>query len=205
MRKTIYDFEKKYDIQNGLLETGSLVGLDERTLHSTIKAMLINTIKDCIKYENWMDPAMEEISQLIIKENKTEEEMRKIKNAQDRLRASLHYSKISEESLYNLLYQILSTDRIKQCFKQEIPLIVGNLYYLVDMEQDIAESLAFTFAELYEVPSYKDICAVINNTIADFIENAEEYIEDIQEHDYYEQFVSYREQLRKEKKENANE
>ena len=47
----------------------------------------------------------------------------------------------------------------------------------------------------------------INNTIEDFIENAEEYIEDIKEHEYYEQFVSFREQSRKrkEEQENANE
>ena len=52
MKKTIYDFERKYEVQDELLNEGALEGLDERTLHETIKAMLINTIKDCIKYEN---------------------------------------------------------------------------------------------------------------------------------------------------------
>ena len=56
MKNAVYDFERKYEVQNELLNEGALEGLDERTLHETIKAMLINTIKDCIKYENWMDP-----------------------------------------------------------------------------------------------------------------------------------------------------
>ena len=152
MKKTIYDFEKKYEVQDELLNEGALEGLDERTLHETIKAMLINTIKDCIKYENYMDPDMDEIRNILFKENKTEEDMRKIKMAQDRLRNSLHFSKITEGSLYTLLYEMLSSDYIKQCFKQDIPRLYENLYYMVDMETEIAESLTFIFAELYEAP-----------------------------------------------------
>lgn len=207
MKKTIYDFEKKYEVQDDLLNEGALEGLDERTLLETIKAMLINTTKDCIKYENWMDPDMTEINNLLVKANKTEDDMRKIKNSQDRLKNSLHFAKISENSLYTLLYQMLSTDDIKHVFRQDIPAMCENLYYLVDMEDEIAESITFYFAELYDAPSYKEMCSTINNTIEDFIENAEEYIEDIKEHDFYEQFVSYREQSRKrkEEKENANE
>lgn len=48
MKERIYEFERKYDTQDELLQYGSLVYLDERTLHNTIKAMLINTTKDCI-------------------------------------------------------------------------------------------------------------------------------------------------------------
>ena len=205
MKKTIYDFERKYEIQDELLNEGALEGLDERILHETIKAMLINTIKDCIKYENWMDPDMTEISKILFKENKTEEDMRKIKNAQDRLRNSLHFSKISEESLYNLLFEMLSSDYIKQCFKQDIPKLYENLYYMIDMEDEIAESLTFIFAELYEAPSYKEICAIINNNIEDFIDNAEEYIDDIQKHDLYDQFVDFRDKINNKEKENVNE
>ena len=156
MKKAIYDFERKYDVQNGLLNEGALEGLDERTLHETVKAMLINTIKDCIKYENFMDPDMDEIRNILFKENKTEEDMRKIKNEQDRLRNSLHFAKVSENSLYTLLYEMLSSDYIKQCFKQDMPELYENLYYMVDMEDEIAESLTFIFAELYEAPIVKD-------------------------------------------------
>ncbi len=207
MKKRIYDFEQKYEVQDDLLNQGALEGLDERTLHETIKAMLINTIKDCIKYENWMDPDMAEISHFILKEEKTEDEIRKIKNVQDRLRNSLHFAKISESSLYTLLYQILSTDDIKHAFKQDIPAVYENLYYLVDIENEISESLTFIFAELYEAPNYKEICTIINDTIEDFVENAEEYVDDVKEHDLYDQFVSYREQSikRKKEQENANE
>ena len=203
MKKTIYDFERKYEVQDELLNEGALEGLDERTLHETIKAMLINTIKDCIKYENYMDPDMDEIRNILFKENKTEEDMRKIKMAQDRLRNSLHFSKITEGSLYTLLYEMLSSDYIKQCFKQDIPRLYENLYYIVDMETEIAESLTFIFAELYEAPSYKEICRIINENIEDFIYNAEEYIDDIQRHDLYDQFVEFRDKIKE--KENVNE
>ena len=205
MKKTIYDFERKYEVQDELLNEGALEGLDERTLHETIKAMLINTIKDCIKYENWMDPDMTEISKILFKEKKTEDDMRKIKNAQDRLRNSLHFSKISEESLYTLLFEMLSSDYIKQCFKQDIPKLYENLYYMIDMEDEIAESLTFIFAELYEAPSYKEICAIINDNIENFIDNAEEYIDDIQKHDLYDQFVDFRDKINNKEKENVNE
>ena len=207
MEKTIYNFRRKYGVQDDLLNEESLNGLDERTLHETIKAMLINTTKDCIKYENWMDPDMAEINNLLIKRNKTEDDMQKIKNAQDRLKNSLHFAQISENSLYTLIYQMLLSEDIKRAFKQEIPLMYENLYYLVDIEDEIAESITFSLAELYEAPSFKEICSNINWTIDDFIENAEEYIEDIKNRDLYEQFVNAREQYRKSKreKENANE
>ena len=207
MKKSIYDFKRKYAVQDELLNEGTLEGLDERTLHETIKAMLVNTTKDCIKYENWMDPDMAEISKLLVKENKTVDDMQKIKNAQDRLRNSLHFAQISENSLYTLIYQMLLSEDIKRVFKQEIPLMYNDLYYLIDMEDEIAESIEFSLSELYESPSFKEICSLINETIDDFIENAEEYIENVKERDLYEQFVSYREQYRKskEKKENANE
>ena len=207
MKKSIYDFKRKYAVQDELLNEGTLEGLDERTLHETIKAMLVNTTKDRIKYENWMDPDMAEISKLLVKENKTEDDMQKIKNAQDRLRNSLHFAQISENSLYTLIYQMLLSEDIKRVFKQEIPLMYNDLYYLIDMEDEIAESIEFSLSELYESPSFKEICSLINETIDDFIENAEEYIENVKERDLYEQFVSYREQYRKskEEKENANE
>ena len=135
------------------------------------------------------------------------EDMQKIKNAQDRLRNSLHFAQISENSLYTLIYQMLLSEDIKRVFKQEIPLMYNDLYYLIDMEDEIAESIEFSLSELYESPSFKEICSLINETIDDFIENAEEYIENVKERDLYEQFVSYREQYRKskEEKENANE
>lgn len=205
MKKTIYDFEKKYEVQDNLLNERNLEGLDERTLHEIIKAMLINTIKDCIKYENLMDPDMDEIRNILFRENKTEEDKRKIKMAQDRLRNSLHFSKITEGSLYTLLYEMLSSDYIKQCFKQEIPRLYENLYYMIDLEGEIAETLTFIFAEYYEAPSYKEICEIINDNIEDFINNVEEYIDDIQEHELYDQFVEYRNKIKNKEKENANE
>lgn len=171
MKKTIYNFEKKYEVQDDLLNEGALEGLDERTLHETIKAMLMNTTKDCIKYENWLDPDMVKISNLLIKENKTEDDMRKIKNAQDRLKNSLHFAKISENSLYTLLEQMLSTEDIKEAFKQDIPAMRENLYYLVDMEDEIAESITFTLVVLYEAPCYKEICMMINDTMKDLLVN----------------------------------
>lgn len=197
MNKSIYDFKRKYAVQDELLNEGALDGLDERTLHETIKAMLVNTTKDCIKYGNWMDPDMTEITKLLVKENKTEDDMHKIKNAQDRLRNSLHFAQISENSLYTLIYQMLLSEDIKRVFKQEIPLMYNDLYYLIDMEDEIAESIEFSLSELYESPSFKEICSLINETIDDFIENAEEYIENVKERDLYEQFVSCREQYRK--------
>lgn len=205
MKKTIYDFERKYEVQNELLNEGALEGLDERTLHETIKAMLINTIKDCIKYENWMDPDMAKIMNLLAQKNKTEEDLRILKNAQDRLRNSLHFTKISENSLYTVLHQMLSSDEIKHAFKQDIPEMYRNLYYMIDLEEEIAESLTFIFAELYEAPSYKEICKIMNENIMDFVENVEEYIDDIQNHELYEQFVSYRNSIKKSEKEIVNE
>ena len=177
MKNAVYDFERKYKVQNELLNEGALEGLDERTLHETIKAMLINTIKDCIKYENWMDPDSAKINNLLAKKNKTKEDMKILKNAQDRLKNSSHFAEISENSLYEILYQMLSVDEIKHAFKQDIPEMYRNLYYMIDLELEIVESLTFILAELYEVPSYKEICKIINDNIIDFIENAEDYIE----------------------------
>ena len=105
MNKSIYYFKRKYAVQDELLNEGALDGLDERTLHETIKAMLFNTTKDCIKYENWMNPDMTEITKLLVKENKTEDDMHKIKNAQDRLRNMGYYN---QDELQNTIGTLMS-------------------------------------------------------------------------------------------------
>ena len=58
--------EEKYEAQERVLDSFMFSSLDTRTLHETIKAMLVNTTNDCIKYECDMDPEMSEISFLNI-------------------------------------------------------------------------------------------------------------------------------------------
>ena len=102
-----------------------------------------------------------------------------------------HFAEISENSLYDCVYiKCYLSDEIKHAFKQDIPEMYRNLYYMIDLEVEIAESLTFIFAELYEAPSYKEICKIMNENIMDFVENAEDYIDDIENHELYEQFVS---------------
>ena len=50
---------------------------------------------------------------------------------------------------------MLLSEDIKRVFKQEIPLIYNDLYYLIDMEDEIAESIEFSLSELYESPALK--------------------------------------------------
>lgn len=57
-KKKLLIFETKYQTQDDLLDAGYLEYLDERTIHETLKAMLVNTAKDCIKYECNLDPEM---------------------------------------------------------------------------------------------------------------------------------------------------
>lgn len=103
MNKSIYDFKRKYAVQDELLNEGALDGLDERTLHETIKAMLVNTTKDCIKYENWIDPDMTEITKLLVKENKTEDDMHKIKNAHLVLMIKLNLIRLMQKEFWSTL------------------------------------------------------------------------------------------------------
>lgn len=205
MKEKIKKFEKKYEAQDELLESRTLRNLDKRTLHETIKAMLINTTNDCIKYEIALDPEMEIISQNIIKENKTEEEIKKIRHAQERLRTYLHLASVSEESLEKLLYQMLLSDDIKNVFKQDMPELYNSLYYMIDLEDFIVDNLITELSESYEELSYKEICRIINNCIAEVVNNAEEYIDDIEEKELYEDFCEVREKWREKAKENANE
>lgn len=208
MKESNYDFERKYEVQDDLLNYGSLEGLDSRTLHETIKAMLVNTTKDCIKYENYMDPDMTEIMKILYSVgDKTEDDIKKLKNSQEKLKNSLHCAKISENSLFNLILEMLLSDEIKHVFKQDIPAMFESTYYLIDIEEEIAESVTYLLSELYEAPSYKEICLMINNTIEEFVENAEEYIEDLKEKELYDEFIKVREEGRKKKteQEGANE
>ena len=109
MKKTIFDFEKKYEVQDELLNEGALEGLDERTLHETIKAMLINTIKDCIKYETYMDPDMDTIRNLLIKENKTEE----MKMNRGQKEEQVYTLKVEYDSNKNSIGDIIQDIQIK--------------------------------------------------------------------------------------------
>lgn len=207
MKEKIYEFERKYDTQDELLQYGSLVYLDERTLHNTIKAMLINTTKDCIKYENYMDPDMANMTTLYMKKDKTEEDVAKFKRMQENLRCSVHLAKVAEQSLYNLIFEMLSTEEIKCAFKQEIPAMWEDLYYMLDEEENLAENIAFTLSELYECPSYKELCNIINGVINEYVDNIEEYVDDVKERDLYDDFVEARKESRSNNKEqeNANE
>ena len=76
---------------------------------------------------------------------------------------------------------------------------------MLDMEEDIAESLRDLFVELDEIPNYQDICVVMNVIIKDYIDNAEIYYDDIKDNELYEQFKAFREKLCNKKKEKVNE
>lgn len=205
MNDKIFEFERKYKTQDELLDSGYLEYLDERVLHETIKAMLINTSKECIKYENGLDPEMTEISQTISKGIDTEEDIKKIKHAQERLKMTLHLAEVAENSLGILLFEILTTDEIKYTFKQDIPELFESVYCFIEIEEEIADTLVMEISQSYEELSYKKLCNIINNCIIDWVENVEEYIDDIQEKELYEMFVKAREEWRKNKKENVNE
>ena len=204
MKEKILNFETKYQTQDDLLDAGYLEYLDERTIHETLKAMLVNTAKDCIKYECDLDPEMAKISQIMFKKNQTKEELAQMKNSQEKLKVALHLSEVAENSLETLLYAMLMTDQFKHAFRQDIPELYESVYCLLDIEEDIAQALVEEISESYEELSYKQICEIINNCIINWVENAEEYIDDIKEIELYDMFVEARDNWKKDKKENAN-
>lgn len=199
MKETIKETEEKYQNQNELLDTWLLRGLDKRTLHESIKAMLINTTNDCIKYECKMDPEISTITKIYVKETKTEDDKRQLKHSQERLKVALHLARVSEESLGNLLSEMLLSDEIKDAFKQDIPELYNGLYYMVDLEDEIIDNLVAELSESYEL-NYKEICSLINSCISEVVDNAEEYSEEVTNHDLYDDFTDLREIWRNSRK-----
>lgn len=195
MREKIKKFESKYEAQNDLIVGCFLEDLDERTLHETTKAMLINTISDCIKCECEIDKETEKITSLVVKEDKSENDLKLLKHSQDRLKAALYLAEISEESLENLLLKMLISDEIKNVFKQDIPEMYRSLYYMIDIEDEIISNLVGILSESYKL-GYKKICSIINDTIIEIVDNVEEYIDDIKERELYNEFVMYRNEWR---------
>ncbi len=204
MKEKIKRIEEKYEAQERVLNSFMFSSLDTRTLHQTIKAMLVNTTNDCIKYECDMDPEMSEISFLIQKENGTPEEYKKLKQSQAKLKTALHLAQISEEALRNLLFEMMLNDDIKYAFKQDIPELYEGLYYMIDIEDEILDILVPELAEQYET-NYKTICSIISGCINEFVDNVEEYVDDVKERDLYKEFVEYREEWRKQREAKENE
>ncbi len=200
MNKKMKEIKMKYKAQNDLIAESLLKDLDERTLHEIIKAMLNNTVSDCIKYECEMDKETEKITALATKEDKSENDIKLLKYSQDRLREALYLAKTAEESLGHLIYEMLMTDEIKNVFKQDIPELYKNLYSLIEIEDEITKNLIGILSESYKL-SYKKICTIINNTIVEIVDNVEEYIDDIKERDLYNDFVESRENWRKQRRE----
>lgn len=200
MNKEMQKIEMKYKAQNKLIDEWLLKDLDERTLHEIIKAMLLNTITDCIKYECEIDKETEKITSLAVKNDKNENDLKLLKYSQDRLRKALFLAKISEESLGHLLMEMLMSDEIKNAFKQDIPEMYINLYYLIDIEDEITKNLIGILSESYKL-GYKQICTIINDTIAEIVDNVEEYIDDISERELYKEFTERREKWRKQRRE----
>lgn len=188
-------YELKYQAQDELLDFKFLNNLDSRTLHEVVKAMLLNTVNDCIKYENEMDKEMSNISFLM---NEKISRKSKIKDSQYNLKNAIYFSTIAEDSLKKLLEEMLFCDEIKLAFKQDIPELFEGLYCLIEIEYDIVDELVTELSESYEL-NYQQICSAINNCIIDLVDNAEEYLEDIKECELYEDFVEYREEWRKKK------
>lgn len=204
MKEKIKRIEEKYEAQERVLDSFMFSSLDTRTLHETIKAMLVNTTNDCIKYECDMDPEMSEISFLIQKESATQEEYKKLKQSQAKLKTALHLAQISEAALRNLLFEMMLNDDIKYAFKQDIPELYEGLYYMIDIEDEILDILVPELAEQYET-NYKTICSIISGCINEFVDNVEEYVDDVKERDLYKEFVEYREEWRKQREAKENE
>ena len=117
---------------------------------------------------------------------------------------ALHCSKIAEESLGTLLFQMLTTDDIKSAFIQEIPDLYINLYYMLDLEDEIVDIIITELSESFEELSYKKICSIINSCIEDVVNNAEDYIENIKDMEVYDEFVRFRDEWKKIKEEEEN-
>ena len=151
-----------------------------------------------------MDPEMSEISFLIQKESATQEEYKKLKQSQAKLKTALHLAQISEAALRNLLFEMMLNDDIKYAFKQDIPELYEGLYYMIDIEDEILDILVPELAEQYET-NYKTICSIISGCINEFVDNVEEYVDDVKERDLYKEFVEYREEWRKQREAKENE
>ena len=151
-----------------------------------------------------MDPEMSKISFLIQKENIKPEEYKELRQSQVKLKNALHLAQLSEAALRNLLLEMMISDEIKYAFKQDIPELYEGLYYMLDIEEDILDVLVPELAEQYET-NYKTICTIISGCINNFVDNVEEYIDDIKEREFYKEFVEYREEWRKIREANNNE
>lgn len=204
MKEKIKRIEEKYDAQEKVLDSYRFRELDTRTLHQSVKSMLVNTTNDCIKFECAMDPETSKISFLMQKDNLTEKEYKDLKNAQNRLKIALHSAQISEEALRNLLFEMMLCDEIKYAFKQDIPELYDGLYYMIDVEDEILDILVPELAEQYET-NYKTICSIISSCINEIVDNVEEYVDDIDERDLYKEFVELREEWRKQREAKENE
>ena len=204
MKEKIKRIEQKYDAQERVLDSLAFKELDTRTLHQSVKSMLVNTTNDCIKFECEMDPEMSKISFLIQKENIKPEEYKNLRQSQAKLKSALHLAQLSESALRNLLFEMMISDEIKFVFKQDIPELYEGLYFMLDIEEEILDVLVPELAEQYET-NYKTICSIISGCINDFVDNVEEYIEDIKERELYNEFVEYREEWRKIREASKNE
>jgi len=204
MNGKIYSLGKKYKAQDCIVCNTAFKYLDERTLYEIIKVMLLNTSNDCIKYENDLDPEMEYISNIMVKENKTEEEIQTIKESQEKLKVALHLSEIAESSLHELLYEMVTEDNIKNVFKDDMPELYESVYSIIDLEDDVIDAIFLEICESYEPLTYKQLCGIINNCIINIVNDVEEFDDEIEEHDFYEEFVDARNKAneRREAKEN---
>lgn len=203
MYKNLDNLKRKYYAQDRVLDSGDLEFLDERILYDILKSMLLYTSKDCIEFENWMDPSLSEINKLLNKKEKNKEDLTKIKTEQTGLKDILKCSEIAEGSLLNLISCILYNDFFQYALRKDIPALLSEAFRILDMQDDIAEDSAYYIAELSYIPSYEEICNIINWKIEDYIDNAEKIYdfedENIEDNEYYNDFVKAREKYHNEK------
>ncbi len=172
-----YVFSNSYDTLYKMLDNIEMINsLPEKIMHDFILATIETVINDLLELNREMDRYNSSITNF--KLEKSKEKIYNIVDYQDlkmKFRILNNLTRLVEKCLEKLLDICLFNENIKYAIKLEVPALFENIYCLIDAEEELKTFIFENIIDNYEL-NKTDKLTIINDSINNFIDNAEEFI-----------------------------
>lgn len=173
-----YMFVNSYDTLYKMLDSiEEINGLPEKIMHDFILTTIETVTNDLLELNCELDKYNSAIINFKSDELKDKIfDMTEYQKLKMKLRIVNNLTILTEKCLEKLLEICLFNDNIKYAIKLEIPALFENIYGLIDAEEELKQFIFENIIDNYQIKK-TDKLKIINDSINNFVENAEEFID----------------------------
>lgn len=173
-----YMFVNSYDTLYKMLDSiEEINGLPEKIMHDFILTTIETVTNDLLELNCELDKYNSAIINFKSDELKDKIfDMTEYQKLKMKLRIVNNLTILTEKCLEKLLEICLFNDNIKYAIKLEIPALFENIYGLINAEEELKQFIFENIIDNYQIKK-TDKLKIINDSINNFVENAEEFID----------------------------